>query len=100
MTDPSQILLEFLGGNVGGYLLGRGAVKLTKLLLTIVSVADGKRGNRKISRDVAIWSLPAPRNLSGHGDLHVDLLRLQDSERLEWSRPSLSLEQLRSIEAR
>ena len=38
MIDLSPIVLEFLGGNVGGYLLGRGFAKLTKLLITIVSV--------------------------------------------------------------
>ena len=38
MTDTSQVALEFLGGNIGGYLLGRGVVKLTKLLLTIASI--------------------------------------------------------------
>ena len=38
MTDLSSIVIEFLGGNAGGYLLGRGFVKLTKLLLTVVSI--------------------------------------------------------------
>jgi len=38
MVDLPQFVLEFLGGNVGGYLLGRGIVKLAKLVLTLVSV--------------------------------------------------------------
>jgi len=38
MADLSSIVLAFLGGNVGGYLLRRGFVKLTKLLLTVASV--------------------------------------------------------------
>jgi len=37
-SDLSAIVLEFLGGNVGGYLIGRGFLKLAKLLMTLVGI--------------------------------------------------------------
>jgi len=38
LVEPSTVIFEFLGGNIGGYLIGRGVKTLTRILLTLTSL--------------------------------------------------------------